>query len=115
MIFNLLSPLADEFILFNLIRYTTFRAGAACMTALFVALALLYSRHYLERRGMLRGEYYVLALTALLDIFVIVSAGSPVAFAMARAIDGDADAPRFGPAAAISRLMYPRHLFSSMS
>ena len=40
MIFNLLSPLADEFILFNLIRYTTFRAGAACMTALFVALAL---------------------------------------------------------------------------
>ena len=40
MIFNLLSPLADEFILFNLIRYTTFRAGAACMTALFVALVL---------------------------------------------------------------------------
>ena len=40
MIFNLLSPLADEFILFNLIRYTTFRAGAACMTARFVALAL---------------------------------------------------------------------------
>jgi phospho-N-acetylmuramoyl-pentapeptide-transferase len=39
-IFNLLSPLADEFILFNLIRYTTFRAGAACMTALFVALVL---------------------------------------------------------------------------
>ncbi|MGG5810385.1 phospho-N-acetylmuramoyl-pentapeptide-transferase [Falsiroseomonas sp. CW058] len=38
MIFNLLSPLADEFILFNLIRYTTFRAGAACMTALFLAL-----------------------------------------------------------------------------
>ncbi len=40
MIFNLLSPLADEFILFNLVRYTTFRAGAACMTALFVALFL---------------------------------------------------------------------------
>jgi phospho-N-acetylmuramoyl-pentapeptide-transferase len=39
-IFNLLSPLADEFILFNLVRYTTFRAGAACMTALFVALFL---------------------------------------------------------------------------
>ncbi len=39
MIFNLLSPLADDFILFNLIRYTTFRAGAACMTALFFALA----------------------------------------------------------------------------
>lgn len=34
----LLSPLADEFILFNLARYTTFRAGAACMTALLIAL-----------------------------------------------------------------------------
>ena len=29
-----------------------------------IALALLYSREYLERRGMMRGEYYVLALTA---------------------------------------------------
>ena len=34
----LLSPLADEFILFNLARYTTFRAGAACMTALLISL-----------------------------------------------------------------------------
>ena len=34
----LLSPLADEFILFNLARYLTFRAGAACMTALFISL-----------------------------------------------------------------------------
>jgi NADH-quinone oxidoreductase subunit N len=41
-----------------------------------IALALLYSREYLERRGMMRGEYYVLALTALLGIFVIVSANS---------------------------------------
>ncbi len=40
MIFNLLSPLADDFILFNLVRYLTFRAGAACMTALFLALFL---------------------------------------------------------------------------
>jgi phospho-N-acetylmuramoyl-pentapeptide-transferase len=37
-IFNLLAPLADDFILFNLFRYLTFRAGAACMTALFIAL-----------------------------------------------------------------------------
>ncbi len=43
---------------------------------LFVAVGLLYSRDYLERRGLLRGEYYVLALTALLGIFVMVSAGS---------------------------------------
>ena len=38
MIFNLLSPLSDEFILFNLFRYVTFRSGAACMTALFISL-----------------------------------------------------------------------------
>ena len=34
----LLGPLAEEFILFNLVRYTTFRAGAACMTALLICL-----------------------------------------------------------------------------
>ncbi|MBC7434426.1 MAG: phospho-N-acetylmuramoyl-pentapeptide-transferase [Rubritepida sp.] len=35
----LLAPLSDDFILFNLVRYLTFRAGAACVTALFIALA----------------------------------------------------------------------------
>jgi NADH-quinone oxidoreductase subunit N len=45
-------------------------------TMLFVAIALLYSRHYLDARGILKGEYYVLALTAMLGIFVIISAGS---------------------------------------
>jgi phospho-N-acetylmuramoyl-pentapeptide-transferase len=39
MLFHLLVPLADEFILFNLFRYLTFRSGAACMTALFIAFA----------------------------------------------------------------------------
>ena len=43
---------------------------------LFLAMALLYSRSYLEERGMLRGEYYVLTLTALLGIFVVISANS---------------------------------------
>jgi NADH-quinone oxidoreductase subunit N len=43
---------------------------------LVVAVALLYSRRYLENRHLLRGEYYVLALTALLGIFVLVSANS---------------------------------------
>jgi NADH-quinone oxidoreductase subunit N len=43
---------------------------------LFAAVALLYSREYLQVRGILRGEYYVLALSALLGIFVIASAGS---------------------------------------
>jgi phospho-N-acetylmuramoyl-pentapeptide-transferase len=39
-IFTFLSPLADEFILFNLFRYLTFRAGAACITALMLSLML---------------------------------------------------------------------------
>jgi NADH-quinone oxidoreductase subunit N len=43
---------------------------------LVVAVALLYSRTYLENRRILRGEYYVLALTALLGIFVLISANS---------------------------------------
>jgi NADH-quinone oxidoreductase subunit N len=43
---------------------------------LLVAVALLYSRTYLENRNILRGEYYVLALTALLGIFVLVSANN---------------------------------------
>jgi NADH-quinone oxidoreductase subunit N len=41
-----------------------------------IAVALLYSREYLNRRGMMRGEYYVLALTSLLGIFVLISANS---------------------------------------
>ena len=42
----------------------------------FLAVTLLYSRAYLERRDIVRGEYYVLMLTALLGIFVVVSANS---------------------------------------
>src|SRR5579872_4373663 len=45
---------------------------------LFVAVALLYSRAYLENRNILRGEYYVLSLTALLGIFVLISANNLV-------------------------------------
>ena len=40
MLFNLLRPYADQFIGFNLIRYVTFRSGAACMTALIVSFWL---------------------------------------------------------------------------
>ena len=38
MIFNFLVPYADQFQLFNLARYHTFRAGAACLTALVICL-----------------------------------------------------------------------------
>ncbi len=37
MLFNLLGPLADEFILFNLFNSLTFRAGGAVVTALAVS------------------------------------------------------------------------------
>lgn len=43
---------------------------------LVVGAGLLYSRPSLERRDIGRGEYYVLALTALLGIFVMISANS---------------------------------------
>ncbi len=46
-----------------------FAYGAAAVT-------LLYSRDYLVRRELLKGEYLVLALFAVLGIQVIVSAGS---------------------------------------
>jgi phospho-N-acetylmuramoyl-pentapeptide-transferase len=39
MLFNLLAPLGDEFVLFNLFRFLTFRTGGAVMTALFVGFA----------------------------------------------------------------------------
>jgi phospho-N-acetylmuramoyl-pentapeptide-transferase len=40
MLFNLARPFADQFILFNLFRYITFRSGAACLTALVVCFIL---------------------------------------------------------------------------
>jgi NADH-quinone oxidoreductase subunit N len=46
-----------------------FAYGAAAVT-------LFYSREYLERRDLLKAEYLVLALCAVLGIQVIVSAGS---------------------------------------
>ena len=40
MLYNLAHPLAEQFALFNLFRYITFRSGAACLTALFVSMLL---------------------------------------------------------------------------
>jgi phospho-N-acetylmuramoyl-pentapeptide-transferase len=40
MLYDLARPLANQFILFNLLRYTTFRSGAACLTALIVSFIL---------------------------------------------------------------------------
>ena len=40
MLYNLLAPLADQFAPFNLVRYLTFRSGAAVITALVVCFVL---------------------------------------------------------------------------
>jgi len=40
MLFTIFRPYADQFALFNLFRYITFRSGAACITALLIAFVL---------------------------------------------------------------------------
>jgi len=40
MLYNLLLPYADHFSLFNLIRYLTFRSGAAILTSLLISFAI---------------------------------------------------------------------------
>ena len=40
MLYDLARPLSSQFILFNLLRYITFRSGAACLTALLVSFIL---------------------------------------------------------------------------
>ncbi len=41
-----------------------------------MATAIFYSQEYLEQRAMVGGEYYVLCLTALLGVFVLISANN---------------------------------------
>ena len=41
-----------------------------------VAVSFLYSREYLIRRNLFKGEYFILGLFALLGVMVMVSAGS---------------------------------------
>ncbi len=40
MLYNLLAPFAEDFILFNLFRYLTFRTGGAVMTALLISFLI---------------------------------------------------------------------------
>ncbi len=40
-----------------------------------IAVSFLYSREYLQRRGLFRGEYFILGLVALLGVMVLISAG----------------------------------------
>lgn len=41
-----------------------------------VAVAFAYSREYLQRRGLFKGEYFILGLVALLGVMVMTSAGN---------------------------------------
>jgi NADH-quinone oxidoreductase subunit N len=41
-----------------------------------VAVSFLYSREYLQRRGLFKGEYFILGLVALLGVMVMTSAGN---------------------------------------
>jgi NADH-quinone oxidoreductase subunit N len=43
-------------------------------TYLTVALVFIYSRDYLRDRGLFKGEFYVLGLTALLGMMIMISA-----------------------------------------
>ena len=55
MLYNLLTPLSEQFIAANLFRYLTFRAGAACITALVLSLmfgpALIRTLRAIQRQG----------------------------------------------------------------
>jgi len=64
-------------LLFDGLYVTDPLAGFLKMIA-YIAMAttVFYSQDYLEQRGMRGGEYYVLCLTALLGIFVLISANS---------------------------------------
>ncbi len=56
MLYHLLIPLADEYLVFNLFRYLTFRTGAAVFTALIVSF--LVGPHligWLASRGLARA------------------------------------------------------------
>jgi NADH-quinone oxidoreductase subunit N len=46
------------------------------VTLLTVAVVFVYSTEYLQRRAILKGEYYVLGLFATLGSMVLISAGS---------------------------------------
>lgn len=67
----------QRFLLFNGLYVADPLAGFLKMAA-FVAMAtaIFYSQDYLEQRAIRGGEYYVLCLTALLGIFVLISANS---------------------------------------
>lgn len=62
-----------------LLLHNTFISDSLSVTlkmAIYVLMfgVFVYSRHYLEQRNLLKGEYYVLALCAMLGMMVLASA-----------------------------------------
>ena len=51
MIYHLLYPLSSDLGAFNVVRYITFRTGAATLTALFLAFVVLLTGEWLLRRN----------------------------------------------------------------
>ena len=74
MIFDLAHPYAAQLALFNLLRYITFRSGAACLTALFVSL-LLGPAVIARLRRIQRGGQPIRALGP--ERHLIEKAGTP--------------------------------------
>jgi NADH-quinone oxidoreductase subunit N len=74
---NQYAMVANRTVLFDGL-YVADRLAAFLKLAGFIAMgtAMFYSQEYLDQRGMRGGEYYVLCLTALLGIFVLISANS---------------------------------------
>lgn len=56
MLYHLLTPLADEFALFNVFRYLTFRTGGAVMTALVIAFVVGPPLIHWMRRKQGKGQ-----------------------------------------------------------
>ncbi len=75
MLFNLLAPLADEFILFNLFRYLTFRSGGACMTALF--LSFLLGGPIIKRLKRLQGQGQPMREQYMTEAHLLGKRGTP--------------------------------------
>ena len=72
-----LMPVTSQIVTFNGAYVTdpaaTVLKMVACVT---LGVTFLYSREYLENNGLLKGEFFVLALFGLLGIMIMVSAHS---------------------------------------
>ncbi|MEX0951789.1 MAG: NADH-quinone oxidoreductase subunit NuoN [Gammaproteobacteria bacterium] len=69
-----MTPLAKTFAFDGLFVSDAMSVVLKFTICLFAIMALIYSREYLGKHGLLKGEYFVLALTAVLGMLVMTSA-----------------------------------------